>query len=569
MARCDASRTEISDAGAGFFRVLDQTGDLGLAAAATTRDQLRAGNLRARNLAQVLQQQSGTARRIGDICMTIAAVTGEIPRTAELPSKAWQLFTTANLDEVLRLAPAEYLRTAFGQDPERAADALARLLAGEYRTDADAAAWLDIAATSFLAERAALSRGALERAVAGLAEISDAGARTRLDDDAQWLRSWYGRGDHLPESDLPAVAVLGYRAPDRARSSRNLGDYLESLATLNLLARHSDFVADTNDALGAVVEQLCARTGNAARSDSPTVRLFAVDRDASPWAQIPDGTWVVYTGVLPQPLFGVRRDLPLDRRLRPIFLSVHVDSAHALSGAAIEYLREHGPIGCRDWSTVLLLQAADVPAFFAGSVTSTLGSLDRSRAARTGALAVDVPGHGEAEFSLVANAVHRRDLADNLRAALDHVDALAAAQTVRTSRVHSYVAARALGTPVDFEPDNPTRRWLWGLQHLDEAALNAMRRGIADKLAAVYGAILAGSGRDEVYATWRAVCVDDVEKADSFRARVPSMPPPVIDVAAACATIRAASVNTERTVLGAGGSEINVEFPSTATTSTN
>ena len=359
--------------------MLGRTGDLGSAATATARAFLREGNeLSARTLAQVLRQQTGSVRQVGEICMAMTAVAAELPVTAELPSTAWGLFTGAELGEVLRLAPAEYLRTGFGQDRARATAALAGLLAGEYRTEADAVAWFDIAATSLLAGQAELSRAAFERALAGLDRITDVTARDRLRADAKWLRPWYGRGGEVPESHLPAIGVLGYRGPDRAASSRNLGEYLESLATLAPLIAHRDFAAATDDQdnqFAPVVEALRARIGAAARPGPATVRLFAVDRDASAWAEVPKSSWVLYTGRLPQPLFGVRRDLPLDRRLRPLFVSVHVDSARALTATAIGYLRQHAPIGCRDWSTVLLLQAAGVPTFFAGSVTTTLGRL--------------------------------------------------------------------------------------------------------------------------------------------------------------------------------------------------
>ena len=136
---------------------------------------------------------------------------------------------------------------------------------------------------------------------------------------------------------------------------------------------------------------------------------------------------------------------------------------------------------------------------------------------------------------------------------------------MRTSRLQSYLAARALGTPVDFRPQNPLQRRLWGLLDLDDAALEAMQRGISDKLAAVYDAILAGKPEVQVYATWRAACAADVERADAFRADVPPMPPPVLDIAAACATIRAAAVTMHRSAPvgdgdGGAGAEINVEL---------
>ena len=131
-----------------FFEALGRTGDLGAAAVAATRRRLRAGDPQSRLLAQALQKHGGAVGQIGDICLAVATVFDDRPTNAELPSDAWRMFSAADLDEVLRLAPAEYLRTAFGHDRSGAISALAGLLSGADRTEADAADWFDIAATS-------------------------------------------------------------------------------------------------------------------------------------------------------------------------------------------------------------------------------------------------------------------------------------------------------------------------------------------------------------------------------------------------------------------------------------
>jgi hypothetical protein len=142
----------IGEARETFFRTLERSGDFGSAAAATTRAHLkRGGSNRARFFAQLLQQQGGAVRHVGDICLAITAMADD------LPHNAWRLFQGADLSEVLRLAPAEYLRIAFETDGEQARDVLAGLLRGDFSSEADAASWFDIAATSSVAGRADLS----------------------------------------------------------------------------------------------------------------------------------------------------------------------------------------------------------------------------------------------------------------------------------------------------------------------------------------------------------------------------------------------------------------------------
>jgi lipopolysaccharide biosynthesis glycosyltransferase len=131
---------------------------------------------------------------------------------------------------------------------------------------------------------------------------------------------------------------------------------------------------------------------------------------------------------------------------------------------------------------------------------------------------------------------------------------------VITSRLQTYLAARAVGTDVRFQPANPTERRLDGLHPMDDAAFTAVQRRLSERLADVLGLILSGAAEDAVYARWRELWADDVEEAKAQRADVPAMPRSAFDVAEACATIRNASTTVERTAAAPAGSEINVEL---------
>lgn len=115
---------------------------------------------------------------------------------------------------------------------------------------------------------------------------------------------------------------------------------------------------------------------------------------------------------------------------------------------------------------------------------------------------------------------------------------------VVTSRLHCYLPVRSLGVPVEFNPRRKSDLRFNGLAQLGEAEFAAMREGILGKLAPVMAAILAGRSEEEVYATWREVCAEDVAAAHARRASVPAMPPPSFDVAAACQQIRDGEVAT-------------------------
>lgn len=59
----------------------------------------------------------------------------------------------------------------------------------------------------------------------------------------------------------------------------------------------------------------------------------------------------------------------------PLFVSFHVNSTAApfmLDTKGVNYLKKHGPIGCRDNYTVQILQKKGVDAYFSGCLTLTL-----------------------------------------------------------------------------------------------------------------------------------------------------------------------------------------------------
>ncbi len=548
-----------------FFRSIERDGDLALAAVTVVREYLEVGTpRRARTFAQVLQQEQGHVHEVGDICMGVFAANSERAETV------WNLLGGAALGEVLRLAPVEYFRAGFLLEPEATIKALDAVARGELSADTDAEGWLEIGCKSFAVGAEELSRYALGRARAGLADLGDDRAARRVRATIAWLRSWYGRAGAATEpvprtaGEIP-VAVLSYRQPDRSGTSRDLGDYLETLASLTQLARRTGIRFSGDPELVAFADLLRGRISADRVIDGADalVHLYEVDRDATHYAAVPDGTWLVVSGLLPRSMFGVHVDLPFNPRLRPIFISVHVDSADLLTAEVLDYLRAYAPVGCQDWSTVLLLQAAGIAAFFSGALTVTLDTVaPHGTAAPSGRLFVDTPRTRSGDTATQEfDAVRTRGLSDNLRDALQRVDDYRDRyRQVVTSRLRTYLAARAVGTAVEFRPDNPAQRSFDGLLDLDDAALAAMRQGILDKLSAVHDAIFAGKGEPEVYALWRELCTPDVEHAEARRDALPPVPPPSFDVAAACATIRSGSLIVERGQPAPDGEEINVEL---------
>ncbi len=150
-------------------------------------------------------------------------------------------------------------------------------------------------------------------------------------------------------------------------------------------------------------------------------------------------------------------------------------SEYLLQGSALDYLRTHSPIGCRDPATAKLLEHHGVDAYFSGCLTLTLENRCSERGNAT--YCVDVPesiAHYVAKRvgGSVKRIAHRMavDTMTSAEARTSHaenlLDQYATARLVVTSRLHCALPCLALGTPVIFVVETPGNYRLRGLCEL-------------------------------------------------------------------------------------------------------
>ncbi|WPB84740.1 polysaccharide pyruvyl transferase family protein [Sediminicoccus rosea] len=336
--------------------------------------------------------------------------------------------------------------------------------------------------------------------------------------EAAWIRRFLRERDRSVVDGDHAVrlGVIDYKSLDMNRSSTNIGDPIQTLAYLGNLARFSKVKYQSDDGIGGFVTGLQDRVPDRLRDPrhETTVRLVRVNRDASTYEAYPQGTWVFVYGWYMHHLFHARFDLPLNTALRPIFISFHVNEPRILTPAAIRQLRQYGPIGCRDWSTVNLLRQKNVPAFFTGCITTTMGTILRKEpgapATRQVALVEANPEPGEIapELGLKFHHGHpdsrEASLVTNLETAVAKLETYCGLERVITSRLHCYLPSLAMGVPVDFKPRNPKDIRFAGLAGLNIENLGTIRDPILSLMNTMLGEILAGKSEEEVYAAWRA-----------------------------------------------------------------
>lgn len=486
------------------------------------------------------------------------------------PALAWHYFTELDTDTWQRTCPVEYVQTAFRQDRAVASAAVEEIVDRPPATFSPDI-WVKLVQVCFGAGEEKFAEKLFTIAEGFAADAPDVWRHTAVERD--WLRPWVDKAlrprplPEIPVGDIP-LAVLDYKSPDRDETSSNLGDYVQTLASLTHLVRHrnltfrsadpelADFVSGLQD---RVRPELVLDTAERA------VTLLPFQRDASNYDTVPEGTWAVVFGWYMQSIFG-RYDFPLHPNLRPILVSFHINRLEVLTPEAIAYLKAHGPVGCRDWTTVDLLLSAGVPAFFSGCLTTTVGGVfpdlpaDEVPGDDAPVIYVDTDAPEDAQTGTQAGDRYRDDsLVPNLHAAVELLDGYRRSySTLVTSRLHCYLPGRSVGVDVDFRPKNKADIRFAGLQDLTDEGFFAMRDGIRAKLAAVLTAIVAGKTAEEVYAVWREVCADDVAAARARRESVPRIAPPSVDVAAACATVRAEQVIMPRTAPVPEGDEVHV-----------
>jgi SAM-dependent methyltransferase len=325
----------------------------------------------------------------------------------------------------------------------------------------------------------------------------------------------------VPVSEI-TFGVMNYRTPDPKASSRNIGDWVQTISMMSHLVRRPDVQLTGDARLVEVFEEIRSRIPVSNRIDGPTakVRLVEFNRDATLDDALPEHTWAFVFGWFMKSLFGNPPQFPLNANISPLFLSLHISRADFLTPAAVEYLRAHGPVGCRDWHTVRLLLAQDVPAYFSGCVTTTIGSLFPPAVADpTKPVAfVDVePPQGQAGAVRVKNLqndLRVRPLDEGLADAVQRIEEFRTRYSrIVTSRLHAYLPSWSCGVDVEWRPEREYDVRFEGLVGPSAEPRDPMRNRIGQIARVLLDAVLGGKTRDEIYAIYRDEVAADLAYA--------------------------------------------------------
>ncbi|MFC8731665.1 glycosyltransferase [Luteimicrobium sp. NPDC057192] len=510
-------------AGSQFLTSVQHGGSLAGVSVRTVREMIAAKKLtEARALAASFTDRPET-REVGLL------LTGVVASRQAHHELALGSFDGVDAALVREHAAGDYFRSLFVVDADRGL-AEASAVAGE-PSAWGARTWFELVKLAFGHRDGALAQRLFDRMVE--ADRANPGVWKTAATEIAWLEKWIGAERRRSTGPAPegrvSFGLIDYVQPGRQTASQNIGDQIQTLASLGHVVRHQNLRFHGQPDVVDFVERMQQRVRPELALDSVAadVDLHTVARDASTYQEFPEDTWLLEFGWHMHGLFGLEEyDFPMHPNLRPIFVSFHCRKRNMMTPEAIEYLRAHGPIGCRDWTTVDLLLSLDVPAFFSGCLTTTVNTVfpDLPSKPAPATVYVDVQrstvpaGHENVRQSY--GEVKKRTFAENMQDAVDLLERYRQNYTdVVTLRLHCYLPTTSLGMKVRFEPGNNADARFNGLFRLDAAEFEAIRTPMRDRLQPVLEAIFAGKSSEDVYALWREITEPDVRIARERHAR--------------------------------------------------
>jgi len=361
----------------------------------------------------------------------------------------------------------------------------------------------------------------------------DALAYDQLSVKNKKLLDWFNKqlNHHDADNvDIPGAinfAVMDYKLLDKSRTSRNRGDYVQTLAALSNLLRFKGIEFVGNTKLSNYLNGLKKNVHANRQLESAAVKVqpVVIDRDFSSSRTYPKNTWLISNGWFMHRNFQGPIDFPYPENIVPLMVSFHIQDPDVLTEDVVAELKRIEPIGCRDWTTLYRLRDYGIKAFFSGCVTTTVGQiLPKANPTSSKSLALvetrlnesKYKGWDVQEFIQIGEHVQDFDVVDGIEDARQMLIEYVPFARVSTSRLHCYLPARSMGLPVDFNPRNLSDVRFEGLLDLDDKAFNKIREGIEAKLEITLKAILAGKSEEEVRALWREICQAEVDFAEQY-----------------------------------------------------
>jgi len=159
---------------------------------------------------------------------------------------------------------------------------------------------------------------------------------------------------------------------------------------------------------------------------------------------------------------------PPSKAINPLLVSMHFHKPYEkvlFRKKSVEYLKNHGPVGCRDWSSMEMCKEHGIDAYFSGCLTTTLEPNPKIKREEY-ILAVDVPNHIVEEIrkrtarpvvSISKNTVPLYAPQKRFEIAKIFLSVYHKAHAVITPNIHTALPSLAFQTPTLFYIPNKPR----------------------------------------------------------------------------------------------------------------
>lgn len=149
-------------------------------------------------------------------------------------------------------------------------------------------------------------------------------------------------------------------------------------------------------------------------------------------------------------------------KINPLFVSFHINNIEDVTEKTLAYLKQHQPIGCRDFATRDFLVSHNINAYFSSCLTTTLDSYARDKGERNNAVVFcDFDDSDFFIFEIIRDIIEDAEVESTTHIyekGLSHdayfeeakrlIDIYARSRLVITTRIHCALPCLALKTPV-------------------------------------------------------------------------------------------------------------------------
>jgi len=255
------------------------------------------------------------------------------------------------------------------------------------------------------------------------------------------------------------LGVLVYNNSYNKYASSNIGDYIQSLSSINIYRKIIQDFNNTTYDFKQFVDLLI-------KNEIPNFNIIFIKRDnihdidqykgLTNIITIMNGWWIH-----PYNEEGdISFIIPLN--ITPIFISFHLANKKLLSMEYLNELKKYQPIGCRDLKTTEILKNKGVKTYFSGCLTTTIDFFKWNNK-------TDIIYNTDTKVKDGINFSHSRGKWKNIDHTYGLIDAMEILENyskckyVNTSRLHCYLPCLAMGVPVNFISPNgdPTIK-TWG-----------------------------------------------------------------------------------------------------------